>query len=84
MSWEVARLWACDALKGAAANNAIRTKDATLDQIFPGAREREMRLPSVGVVPHHLSPITNHFSPITGALPFRHLSHGAEFLVALF
>jgi hypothetical protein len=77
MSWEVARLWACDALKGAAANNAIRTKDATLDQIFPGAREREMRLPSVGVVLHHLS-------PITGALPFRHLSHGAEFLVALF
>jgi hypothetical protein len=29
MLWEVARLWGCDGLKGAAANNAIRTRDAT-------------------------------------------------------
>ena len=27
--WEVERLWACHALKGAAANDTIRTTDAT-------------------------------------------------------
>jgi hypothetical protein len=46
MLWEVARRWACDVLKGAAANNAIGTRDASLGEIVPGLGERGMRLPS--------------------------------------
>jgi len=46
MSWEFARPWACHALKGAAANNAIWTKGAVHGADRPLVRERGMRLPS--------------------------------------
>jgi hypothetical protein len=35
MPWEAARRWACYALKGAAANEAIRTKTPHAEEIAP-------------------------------------------------
>jgi hypothetical protein len=60
MPWEVARRWTCDALKGAAANEAFGQKTRHVEEIAPGKVTRNAAPLRSGR--DHLSPFTFHLS----------------------